>query len=229
MPIDYTNTTVTGYNTSPPVDDGTASEANRTKWQTIKEKLADPLKTAIESIDTQVTTSIGSIPILTGDQSIWLPALNWNFDNSSSISSGDTSMDVGLFSDDNTHEFGHCTVVLPKKWNLGEMTAKLYLVSTAAAAGDVKMDVSAVAVDSGSSIFGSLGTEATETITVDSTQYDVTVSGDLSFTPSDTPAYADVVLLRIERDHAAAGDTLSADIGVIGMLLTYTSTAVTDD
>jgi hypothetical protein len=48
----FTDVTVSGYNANPPSDDGTETEANRVKWATIKSKLDDPLKTAIEEVVT---------------------------------------------------------------------------------------------------------------------------------------------------------------------------------
>lgn len=50
----YTTVSVSNYNTSPPSDDGATTEANRGKWATIKTKLSDPVKTAVESINTSL-------------------------------------------------------------------------------------------------------------------------------------------------------------------------------
>ena len=61
MGAPYTEVTVTGYNDNPPVDDGTQSEENRDKWSTIKTKLPDPLKTALEAIDDNVLSAFGKI------------------------------------------------------------------------------------------------------------------------------------------------------------------------
>jgi len=56
----YTSKTVSGYNATPPADDGSAVAANRISWATIKTKLADPIKTLIAAIiaefDTGMTT-----------------------------------------------------------------------------------------------------------------------------------------------------------------------------
>lgn len=53
----YSSQATSGYNSSPPVDDGTASEANKVKWSTIKTKLADVLKTFGEAINSALVTA----------------------------------------------------------------------------------------------------------------------------------------------------------------------------
>lgn len=52
----YTTESVSGYNATPPADDGTVSESNKVKWSTTKTKLSDPLNTAIANIDSKLTT-----------------------------------------------------------------------------------------------------------------------------------------------------------------------------
>jgi hypothetical protein len=58
MGTKYSSQSTSGYNSSPPVDDGTASEANKVKWSTIKTKLADVLKTFGEAINTALVTAL---------------------------------------------------------------------------------------------------------------------------------------------------------------------------
>ena len=53
----YTTESLSGYNQSPPVDDGSETEANKLKWATHKEKLGDPLKTQVAAIDTKLVAS----------------------------------------------------------------------------------------------------------------------------------------------------------------------------
>ncbi len=53
----YVSQSISGYNSSPPPDDGTVSEANRTKYATVKDKLADPVKTLAEIVDTAMLTA----------------------------------------------------------------------------------------------------------------------------------------------------------------------------
>lgn len=57
----YTSVTVTSYNSNPPADDGSAVPSNRVQWATHKTKIGDPLKTAIEAINTNVNTAIAKL------------------------------------------------------------------------------------------------------------------------------------------------------------------------
>ena len=56
----YTPVTVTGYNTSPPPDDGSTGTNNQLTWAKHKDKLGDPLKTAVEAINTNVSAAFSS-------------------------------------------------------------------------------------------------------------------------------------------------------------------------
>ena len=57
----YTSQSISGFNSSPPADDGTESEANRVFWSTIKSKLADPLNTFAAAINSEVNTAFGKV------------------------------------------------------------------------------------------------------------------------------------------------------------------------
>lgn len=52
----YTTQSLTGYNSSPPVDDSTQSEANKVKWSSHINKIGDPLKDQVANIDTALVT-----------------------------------------------------------------------------------------------------------------------------------------------------------------------------
>ena len=54
MGTKYSTEIIIGYNATPPPDDATTGESNRLKWSNHKSKLGDPLKTAIESINTKL-------------------------------------------------------------------------------------------------------------------------------------------------------------------------------
>lgn len=59
MASPFTSASVSGYNSNPPPDDGSQTEANRVKWATIKTKLPDPLKTALEADITNTAAAFG--------------------------------------------------------------------------------------------------------------------------------------------------------------------------
>jgi len=63
----YTTETISGWDATPPSDDGTVSEANKVKYSTVKGKLSTPLKTAIENIDSKLTThfNVGPTALIT--------------------------------------------------------------------------------------------------------------------------------------------------------------------
>lgn len=57
----YNSQSISNYNTNPPPDDGTASSDNEITWAKHKTKLADPIKTLAEAINTQLVTSFGTV------------------------------------------------------------------------------------------------------------------------------------------------------------------------
>jgi hypothetical protein len=56
--MSYTQVSVAGYNASPPPDDGSTGQNNQVVWSRIKTKLFDPIKTAVASIDDNVSSAI---------------------------------------------------------------------------------------------------------------------------------------------------------------------------
>jgi hypothetical protein len=52
----YSSQSSSGYNASPPSDDGSVTPTNKVQWSTIKTKLTDTLKTFAEAINTALTS-----------------------------------------------------------------------------------------------------------------------------------------------------------------------------
>ncbi len=55
----YIPPTISGYNSSPPPDNGATTTDNKVLWSTIKSKLADPIKNYVDSINSAVSTAFG--------------------------------------------------------------------------------------------------------------------------------------------------------------------------
>ena len=54
MGTKYATETISGYNAAPPPDDASTGEDNRLRWSNAKGKLGDPVKTAVENINTKL-------------------------------------------------------------------------------------------------------------------------------------------------------------------------------
>lgn len=61
MAAPYSPVTVTNYNLNPPADDGSVTPENQLNWSKHKGKIGDPLKTAIESTQTNLTTAFAKL------------------------------------------------------------------------------------------------------------------------------------------------------------------------
>lgn len=57
MGTKYSSVSVSGYNSSPPADDGSTAASNQVTWAKIKTKLSDALNTAIAAINSGLTTA----------------------------------------------------------------------------------------------------------------------------------------------------------------------------
>ena len=57
----YSAPSISGYNSSPPSDDGSNTSANEVTWAGIKTKIGDPVKTYAQAISSAVDTAFGKI------------------------------------------------------------------------------------------------------------------------------------------------------------------------
>ena len=60
MMATYTSQAISGYNASPPSDDGSQTSTNEITWSKHKTKLGDPIKTLAEAINTALVASTPS-------------------------------------------------------------------------------------------------------------------------------------------------------------------------
>ena len=61
----YDSVTVSGFNADPPPDDGARTAVNQLEWSKHVDKLGQPNKTAIEEINTNVSTAFDALIITT--------------------------------------------------------------------------------------------------------------------------------------------------------------------
>ena len=62
MGTKYSSNSTSGYNSVPPSDDGSVTEANKVKYSTIKGKLSDPVKTLADAINAELVTHFDNGP-----------------------------------------------------------------------------------------------------------------------------------------------------------------------
>lgn len=62
MTTHYTTVSVSGYNSAAPPDDGSTGSDNTVEWAKHKTKLGDPLKTAIEQMNTNLVSALANVP-----------------------------------------------------------------------------------------------------------------------------------------------------------------------
>ena len=62
----YSAPAISGFNSSPPADDGTKVDSNRVQWSKHLDKLANPLKTLIEAAISASTSAFNAL-VMTSD------------------------------------------------------------------------------------------------------------------------------------------------------------------
>lgn len=131
----------------------------------------------------------------------------------------------GLPFDATTQEFAQIQIVLPRKYNLGTITAVPYWMATSGS-GSVQWGVSGGAYSHDDALTVALGTAQTSDLTM-------TAANDLQISPATsaitlagTPAAADLIVLQISRNPAS--DTLAVDAILIGVSVRVTVNAVID-
>lgn len=67
--VTYSKPVISGYDASPPSDDGSQTSQNEVKWSTHKDKLADPIKTYTDAINDAIETTVNAMGTV-ADQNI---------------------------------------------------------------------------------------------------------------------------------------------------------------
>ena len=61
----YSTQSISGYNSSPPPDDGSQTDANKVAWSKHKTKIGDPIKTLAEAVNSQALSAINRLALET--------------------------------------------------------------------------------------------------------------------------------------------------------------------
>lgn len=167
----------------------------------------------------------------TGTQDIWVGSgAMWPRTTNGCADLAKTEMATSLVNiqtldfDQTTQEFANFLISLPRNYNNGTVTAKVYWTA-AAGSGTVQWGISGGAYSNDDALTVALGTAQTADDTLIATG-DLHISPETSaITLAGTPADADFLAFQISRN--VASDTLTGDAKLLGIILTITTDAAT--
>ncbi len=61
----YGSQAISGYNSNPPDDDGSKTDANRVQWSKHISKIGDPVRVLAQAIDSAITSAFNAIVMTT--------------------------------------------------------------------------------------------------------------------------------------------------------------------
>lgn len=172
-----------------------------------------------------------NITSVVGTQDIWIGAgAMWVRSTSGCAPLAKSEMTTSLFNivtldfDQATQEFAQFAVSLPRNWDRGTVTAKVYWTASSSSGG-VVWGISGGAYSNDDALTVALGTAQTSTDTLLATN-DLHVSPDTAaITLAGSPADADFLAFQISRNPSDGSDTLAADAKLLGVVLTITTDA----
>lgn len=191
------------------------------------------LATAAETItgtdNTRAVHSAGVHDKVVGEQDLFIPASGmWPRITNGCAALTQTEIATSLFNiqsldfDQTTQEFAQFQVSLPRNWNNGTITAKVYWTASAGT-GTVQWGISGGTYSNDDSLTIAFGTSQTVDDTLISTN-DLHITDVTSaITLSGTPADADFIALQISRNPAS--DTLNSDAKLLGIVITLITDA----
>lgn len=186
---------------------------------------------------TDFTDTVGGIANaeVAGRQSLWIPGTAF-FSANTAGATLEQIQDATNFNnfrgfafDKDVNEKAHTTIVLPKKWDKGDVTFQIYAV-TAATTGDAKVALEARARGVGA-VFSATYTSVTVTISAQATAYNMLISAESTvLSIPETGGLSDNanIEFRLQRYATDPGDTLAGDLYVIGVELFYDVTKGND-
>ena len=131
--------------------------------------------------------------------------------------------------DDAADEYAHFNIAMPKSWNEGTITFRVFWTTSATDTDGVAWALEAVAVSDNESADAAWGTAVVVTDDAQGAANEVLVT-DVSgaVTVGGTPAAGDIVFFRVTRDVSDANDDMTEDARLISVQLFFTTNAATD-
>jgi hypothetical protein len=174
---------------------------------------------------------------VTGTQEMWIPAdLIYPQTGNSPCANiaavrpaGSTLVVRSLNFDASTDENAQFHVAMPKKWNEGSLTFKVYWTATGGTPSDgVSWKIGAIALDDNDGISGVLNEVTIDDTYINSYKLHETAESS-SLTLSGTTLPNDILFVKITRDTGNANDTFTSDALLMGVKIYYTTESGTDD
>lgn len=170
---------------------------------------------------------------IAGAQDLYIPVVAmWPRITAGSAGLAATEMTTSLLNiqtldfDQTIEEFVQFTIVLPRNWNNGTVTAKFYWTA-ASGTGGVAWKIAGGAYSDDDSLTTAFGTAQSITDTLIAANDLHVTSYTSAITIAGTPQDSDFIAFQISRDVAHASDTLTADAKLLGIVLTLTTDSAT--
>lgn len=208
-------------------------------WNKLDNPLASQAEAQAGTNDTKFMTPLRTAEAIaaqtSGKQTIYVPAGAMMPAATSGAESADNEAatnDVNyktLAFDDAADEYAHFNVAMPKGWNEGAVTFRVFWSTTATGTTGVAWGLQAVSVSDGDAIDASWGTAVVVTDDAQTSAGDVLVTAESgAVTIGGTPAEGDLTFFRFFRDVSDANDDMTEDALLIGVQILYTTNAPTD-
>ncbi len=226
----WTNVSISGYNASPPPDDGSKVASNQIFWAGIKSKLGDPLNTAIQAINTS-GAAMGALALSMGKNTYWIPGLAMavRTTNGGTQTSNETAsnkiMEKSVSFSPTTTQFAQFAIGLPKAYNLGTVTYDLDWLCTST--GNVVFGVQAVGISDGETFDATFGTaiEVTDNVLAITQKMKTAESSPVTIS---SIAAGDLTVFQLYRNATSTGNTATSAARVLGLRLYFTTNAADD-
>lgn len=226
----WTTVSATGYNASPPPDDGSQIASNKVTWSGIKTQIGDPLKTAIDNLNIS-GAAMGAVASSIGKQTLWIPglAIAVRTTNGGTQTSNETTsnkiMEKSVSFSPTTTQFGQFTLGFPKSMNLGTVTLQYHWLCTST--GNVIWGAQAVGIGDGDTFDATFGTAIETTDNVLSITQQMITAESSPVTISSLAA-GDLTVFQLYRNATSTGNTATAAARLLGARLFFTTNAADD-